>query len=171
MPVELDRAVGRLDQAQHGAGDGGFAAAALAHQAQRLAFADRKADIVDGVNLADGASQDALLDRKVLLQVDDIEHGRAVAAQSTIWAAVRDDSLSRGLLHGGVNHKASPNASRRPNAPGASVRKVGKTIGTSRRHRDSAARTNSRAANWSRPAPGRGSPSAGHSLPPASCRR
>ena len=37
VPVEPDRAGGRLDQAHHGARDGRFAAAALADQPQRLA--------------------------------------------------------------------------------------------------------------------------------------
>ena len=47
LPADADRAVGRLDQPQDGAADGGFAAAGLADQAERLALADREADAID----------------------------------------------------------------------------------------------------------------------------
>ena len=55
-PSQPDAARGRLDQAQHRAADGGLAAAALADQAERLARADREADAVHRVDLADGAA-------------------------------------------------------------------------------------------------------------------
>src|SRR5437016_1015890 len=107
MPVEPDRAVSRLDQAQHGSGDGRLAAAALTDKAEGLGLAEGKADVVDRVDLAHRAAQDALLDRKMLFQVDDVEHRRAVAMPG----AVRGEAAPGGFLHGNVNHKASPNAS------------------------------------------------------------
>src|SRR5207237_1889930 len=55
IAVELDRAGGRLDQAQHGACHRRLAAAAFADQPQRLALADPEGDVVDRINLADGA--------------------------------------------------------------------------------------------------------------------
>ena len=38
LAVETDRTASRLDQAEHGAPDGGLAAAGFAHQAQRFAL-------------------------------------------------------------------------------------------------------------------------------------
>ena len=51
LAVEMDRAAGRLDQAQHGAPDGGLSAARFAHQPQGLALADKEADVVHGLHL------------------------------------------------------------------------------------------------------------------------
>src|SRR5204863_2964044 len=118
-----------------------------------LALADREGDVVDRVDLADGAPQHTLLDREVLLQIDNVEHGRAVVTCS----ADRNP-----VAGGGANHKASPNASRPPNARDASAHRAGRTSGSARRHRGSAARTNIPAAGWSAPAPDPGSPGDGH---------
>ena len=52
-----------------GAADGGLAAAALADQTQRLAGADREADAVDGIDVADGAPQQTLAHGEVLPEV------------------------------------------------------------------------------------------------------
>ena len=68
LAVDLDRAGGRLDQAQDGAADRRLAAADFADQAQRLALADREADAVDGIDLADRAAQQALATGKCFLR-------------------------------------------------------------------------------------------------------
>ena len=93
LAVELDRAAGRLDQAQHGARHGRLAAAALADQAQGLAFADRKADAVDRIDMPGGAPQQPLLDREMLFQVVDLEHRRAVVAGAGAAATSRTGTL------------------------------------------------------------------------------
>src|SRR5204863_8696327 len=77
MAVELDGAGRRLDQAHDGAANRGLAAPALADQPQRLGRADREAHAVDGVDVADGAAQQALAHGKVLAQSRHLEHGHA----------------------------------------------------------------------------------------------
>src|SRR5262249_18712186 len=57
LAVEQDLAGGRLLQPQDAAAGRGLAAAALAHQAQRLAAADREVDAVDRLHVADLARQ------------------------------------------------------------------------------------------------------------------
>ena len=71
--LEPDLARAGLDQPQDAAAGRRLAAARFAHQAQGLALADVEADAVDGVNLVDGAREDAALDREVLAQVADLE--------------------------------------------------------------------------------------------------
>ena len=61
LRLELDAAAGRLDQPQHGARHGRFAAAAFADQAERLAVAEREADAVDRI---DGAGLRAQAGRR-----------------------------------------------------------------------------------------------------------
>ena len=74
VSIDLDLAVGRRVEAQHGAPDRGLAAAALAHQAQRLAAVDKERDAVDGLDRPDLAlDQDAAPDGKVLLELRDLD--------------------------------------------------------------------------------------------------
>ena len=74
--AEADGAGGGFHQAHHGARHGGLAAAGFADEAEGLAFVDAEADAIDGMHLADGAAQQALLDGEVLLEVLDLDHGR-----------------------------------------------------------------------------------------------
>src|SRR4029450_8605472 len=74
-PAELDRSARRLEQPQHGTCHRRLATAALAHQPQGFAFADLEANPVDGIDLPDGATDDAALDGKMLFEVGDLEHG------------------------------------------------------------------------------------------------
>ena len=66
-----DGATGGLIQAQQRAAGRGLAAAGLAHQAQRLAFADGKADVVDGLHIALVFAKAA--GREILLQMLDFD--------------------------------------------------------------------------------------------------
>ena len=59
LAIDADFAGGRLDQLQNGLAGGRFATAALADQPQRLSRRDVERDAVDGVNLPDGALQEA----------------------------------------------------------------------------------------------------------------
>jgi hypothetical protein len=52
LAVELDRAFGRLEQAQHQLADRGLAAAGFADEAERLAGLNREAHAVDGAHVA-----------------------------------------------------------------------------------------------------------------------
>src|SRR3954471_23877233 len=113
MPVEFDRSRGRLDQAQHGARDGGFAAAALADHPERLALADRKRDAVNRINLSDGAAQQALFYRKMFLKIHRLQDRRPVVT-------LHGDS-GGAVERGRLSHTASPNASTRPNGSAAFV--------------------------------------------------
>src|SRR5439155_10206453 len=67
-PPHEDLAAGRLDRSQDAARRGSLAAAALPHQAQGLALVDVKVDAVDRPNVADRPLQEALANRKELLQ-------------------------------------------------------------------------------------------------------
>src|SRR5439155_27176598 len=80
MAVELDGAACRFEQPQHGSCHGRLAASALADEPQRLAFAHVEADPIDCIDLPDGAANDAALDRKMFLEVRDLEHGVAHGA-------------------------------------------------------------------------------------------
>src|SRR4029450_10604942 len=71
-----DLAAGRLDRSQDAAGRGGLSAAALPHQAQRLALVDVEIDTVDGAHVPDRAPEKALPDRKEFLQAGDPEQRR-----------------------------------------------------------------------------------------------
>src|SRR5204862_4624643 len=127
-----------------------LATAALADEAQGLALADREGDVIDRIDLADGAPQHPLLDREMLFQVDDLEHRRPVVAGA-------GRRLRPGDGGGVASHKASRNASRRPSAPGVFARRADRTTGSGHRQTGSAAQTSIPAAGWSRPAPSRGS--------------
>ena len=60
LPVELDRAAGRLDQPDQQPAGGRLAAAGLADQAERLAAPDVEVDPVDRPDRADLPAQQAL---------------------------------------------------------------------------------------------------------------
>ena len=77
LAVIDDGAVGGLVQAQQRAARGGLAAAGLAHQAQGLAFADGKADVVHGLHIALVPAHTA--GGEVLLQVPDFHEGLLLA--------------------------------------------------------------------------------------------
>src|SRR5262252_7089992 len=83
MAAELDGAARRLEQPQHGARHRRLAAPALADQPQRLAFAHLEADPIDRIDVPDGAADDAPLDRKMFLEVGDLEHGAHANSRAT----------------------------------------------------------------------------------------
>jgi hypothetical protein len=66
--VEGDLARRRLEQPQQRAAERRLAAAGLAHEAERLAAPHVEIDAVDGLQVAGGALEQALLDREVLLE-------------------------------------------------------------------------------------------------------
>src|SRR6516225_5673896 len=68
LAPDADLARGRIDQFEDRLAGGRLAAAALADEAQSLALSDVERDSIDGVHLADGALQQALLDREMLYQ-------------------------------------------------------------------------------------------------------
>ena len=72
-----DRALGRLKQLQHRATDGGLAAAGLADETQRLAMFDPEAHAVHGIDMPPDPREDALVDRKMLLEAVHVEQRRA----------------------------------------------------------------------------------------------
>ena len=72
LAVDHDLAVGRREQPEDRPAGRRLAAAALAHEAERLAGVDAQADAVDRLDLADRAGEEAevpALDREVLLEV------------------------------------------------------------------------------------------------------
>ena len=73
--VELDLARRGLEQAQQRAAERGLAAAGLAHEPHGLAAEDVEVDAVDRLQLPDGALEDALLHREVLLHRAGLEQG------------------------------------------------------------------------------------------------
>jgi hypothetical protein len=88
LPVDADRPGGRLEQLEQRAPDRRLAAAALADQPQRLAAADLEAHAVDGMDLARHAREQAGVNRKVLLEVGDLEQrGPAHAAPASTRSA------------------------------------------------------------------------------------
>ena len=120
VAVELDGAGGRLDQAHDGAAHRGLAAAALADQPQRLARADREAHAVDGIDMADGAAQQALAHGEVLAQSRHLEHGHA-----GLRHLVRRHRTPGSHLSHWPSPRSCRSASRRPNGRGASPRRAG----------------------------------------------
>ena len=75
---QQDLARRRGDRAQDAARRRGLAAAAFAHQRERLALAHEERDVVDRLDLADGLLQQAAADREVLLQAADVQQHGAV---------------------------------------------------------------------------------------------
>src|SRR6202007_634687 len=75
LPIDLDAAARRLDQAQHAARDRRLAAAGFADEAERLADAKRKAHAIDRMHGADPAPQNAAAQRIVFYEVGDLEEG------------------------------------------------------------------------------------------------
>ena len=67
------------DGPQDAARGGRLAAAALAHQRQRLALADGEADVIHGADVADDLLQEALPDGEELVQALDIEQHLALS--------------------------------------------------------------------------------------------
>ncbi len=72
-PIEKDLAGGRLDQAQHGAPDGGLSAARFAHQPNGLTLANGKADVIHRLHPGHHLLQQAAADREILHQVFDLD--------------------------------------------------------------------------------------------------
>ena len=72
-PVEDDRPGGRLDELDQRPGERRLATAGLTDEAERLPRLDREIDAVDGMDLADGALQEAGADREVLDEPFDLE--------------------------------------------------------------------------------------------------
>ena len=73
LALEGDFARGRLDQSQDRAAGGGFAAAGLAHEPQRLAGHDVERHVVHRVHARHLAREQAATDREVLLEVANLE--------------------------------------------------------------------------------------------------
>jgi hypothetical protein len=69
--VKDHRAAGRPGEPRGYPAGRGLAAAALSDQPQGLTLPHGEADAVDGLDLSDGAAQQSLLDREVLLQILD----------------------------------------------------------------------------------------------------
>ena len=86
LAIEHHRAAVRLQQAQQGPAGGGLAAAALAHDGQRFARADREGHVGHRLHGAGGALEHARFHREVLGQVADLENGGAHAAASSMGA-------------------------------------------------------------------------------------
>ena len=101
--LDFHRTGRRLDQAHHGAAGRGLATARLTHQPQCLALADRKADAVDGIDLANRAAQQALLHRKVLLEVRHLEDRRV--GRHIGFPPHSDGEVSRSHRDGGVKDR------------------------------------------------------------------
>src|SRR4051794_9479667 len=82
--LEADRPVGGLDEAQQGAREGCLAASGLPHEPECLALRERERHVVDRVDPARLAPDEATrLDRKVQLEVLDVdERLRAVGAHA-----------------------------------------------------------------------------------------
>jgi len=102
LTVEIDRAASVGRQAQHGAADGRLAAARLTHQAERLPFAHREADAIDGLHPGRhpleqaGAHREIFLqifdDQQVLLRSIELAHATPACAPSSGAISVRISS-------------------------------------------------------------------------------
>ena len=100
--VEGDLPLGRLEQAQQRAPEGGLAATGLPDEPEGLSTADLEVDAVDRLEVAGGAPQHALLDREVLLEA-------AQAEQHVVVARVLCRRRLRPAHHGPrVAHEAAP---------------------------------------------------------------
>src|SRR5207247_11060481 len=128
--TELDRAGGRLDEAQQGPRDSRLAAAAFTHQAEGFSLIDRKADAVDGVDVARRPPQQTFLDREMLLQTGDLDHRDRAANRP-----LRSDDFGDGQVSHPAHHRASPNASTPPSARVATVRTADIASGNGPRRR------------------------------------
>jgi len=87
LALEPDLAACGRHQADQRPPQGRLAAARLAHEADRFAGGDLEVDTIDRVNLGDDALEDALADRKVGLQVADLDQ-RFRAHTVTFWPTV-----------------------------------------------------------------------------------
>ena len=76
---------GRLDQPQDGARRPWTCRSRIRRPGRASRPADREADAVDRIDVADRAAQQALLDREMLLEVGDLEHQRLRGRQA--WPA------------------------------------------------------------------------------------
>ena len=77
LALELDRALGRVVQAHHHAGERRLAAPRLPHQPERLALVDLQVDAVDRVHVADPLlEQDPSGDREQLAEAADPDERR-----------------------------------------------------------------------------------------------
>ena len=70
--------LGWVNCPQQTSGGGGFSAATFTDQAQGLAFVDEETDIINGTDVSNNLSQEALPDGEVLLQVFDFQQYLAV---------------------------------------------------------------------------------------------
>ncbi|MGY4361227.1 hypothetical protein ACVW0J_007720 [Bradyrhizobium sp. i1.7.7] len=84
LAVEDHLARRDVEQPQDGTADRGLAAAGLADQRQRLALRDFERDTVDGIDIFGLAAEQALFDRKMLLEVVDLEQRRTHAAMAPL---------------------------------------------------------------------------------------
>ncbi len=102
LAAEGDRALG-LDQAHDRQRQRGLARSAFAHDAHRLARADGDAGVVDGLHVAHGALEQALLDREPDAQVVGAGDGLGVVADRVRHAGAfgRQQHLRVGMLRVG----------------------------------------------------------------------
>ena len=83
--MQQDAALIRFDETEEAAGDGGFAAAALTDKAQAFAFVDGEGHVVDRLDVAHCAAEEAALDREEFTQIFDLQdrcvrHGTPVVS-------------------------------------------------------------------------------------------
>ena len=71
--MQQDAALVRFDEAEEAAGDGSLAAATLADKAKTFAFVDGEGDVVDRLDVAHRAAQEAALDREKFTQIFDLQ--------------------------------------------------------------------------------------------------
>ncbi len=86
LAVEDDLARSNLEQPQNGAADRRLAAAGLADQRQRLAARDLERHAVHRIDELGLSPEQALVDRKMLLEVVDLEQRRTHAATAPLAA-------------------------------------------------------------------------------------
>ena len=77
LPMEDDRAGGWLVNARHHPRQGGFSAAGLAHQPNRLALRDVEVDAIDGVHDLPAAEEAGLGKREMLHHAAQLQHALA----------------------------------------------------------------------------------------------
>src|SRR5690606_13297372 len=103
LVAEHDNAPLRWQQAQHGIAERRLARAAFANNAERLAAPDGEIDAVHGLDMSDGAPENASLDGEPDLEVTHVDHGwRPRVAGRRITARFGGEQVARiGMLRAG----------------------------------------------------------------------
>ncbi|MHC2477417.1 hypothetical protein ACVJF0_008394 [Bradyrhizobium elkanii] len=84
LAIEHDLAGGDVEQPQDGAADRRLAAAGFADQREGLAASDLKGHAIHGVDRAGAAAEQAAANRKMLLEVVDLEQRSTHAAAASL---------------------------------------------------------------------------------------